>query len=171
MTNATPLYVGPVRDRRKGKRILTAKNAMYVFGALLLSFTVISAASEFHRDTPGEFGRLYQERPHSSGVAAAPTSTVVVKEAAPVPEKTFADPMNLDTINREQVLGVQNPVNTTAAERDAWLRTQESAQAQTIAGGHGTLGFHDATPTLTPRRARFAISGGAGGVSVATATN
>ena len=150
---------------------MTAKNAMYVFGALLLSFTVISAASEFHHETPGQFGRLYENRPHSSGVAAVPTSTVVVKEAAPVPEQTFANPMNLDTINREQVLGVQNPVNTTAAERDAWLRAQEASQAQTIAGGQGVLGFHSDTPTLTPRHARVAITGGAGGVSVATPAN
>jgi hypothetical protein len=173
MTDSTIIYAGPARDRRRSKRILTARNAMWTVGVLVFVFAVVSIASEFRKTKPGEHGRLYERRELSSGVAPVVTEHPVIAEA-PVREETFADPLNLDTINRQVVLGVDG-TNVKTAERDAWLREQEQQQQQqatTIAGGQPILGFSNSHPdavaaTPTKGKARFAITGGAAGVSVA----
>jgi hypothetical protein len=167
MANTIVTYAGPARDRRRSKRLLTTRNALWFFGVLVFCFAVVSIASEFRSSKPGEYGRLYERRPVASHVTPV-TEHPVIAEAR-VQEETYADPLSLDTINRQVVLGVDG-TNTKVAERDAWLRQQEQQQATTIAGGPGALGFGGGpvqSQTPTRGKARFAITGGAGGVTVA----
>ena len=164
-TTTTTVYAGPLRDRRQGRRLLTTKNALWTLLGLFVLFAAVSIASEFRSSKPGSFGRLYERR--EIGAPKAERVPAVVVEA-PVQEETYADPLRLDTINREEVLGVTNPVNTKAAERDAWLQQQQISGAQTIPAPEQKLGFHG-PESAEHRRARFAISGGATGVRTAPA--
>lgn len=153
----------PPRDRRQGRRLLTMRNTMYVALVVLVAFTLISVASELRKPVPGEFGRLYEARPTTT-VAAKP-QPVVIPEGKIV-EYTNADPLSIETMNREEILGVTNPVNPVAAARDEQVRASiQAAQAFPAPEEKLSLDANEAKP----KKARFAISGGAGGIYTAPA--
>src|SRR3569832_600902 len=107
MRRKAPLVV-PIRDRRRGRRILTLRNARNAGIVLLILFAVITIRSEMRKPQPGDFGGLY-----SSEVARNEPVTArqpdVVREVPPAPDQTAADPMLVAPAAREQYLGVNAP--------------------------------------------------------------
>jgi hypothetical protein len=94
----------PQRDRRRGKRILTFRNARFVVLALIGVFVLVSLFFEFRPKKPGEFGRLYSRRTRAAAVNAR-QSYMVIKETN-ISDQVGADPMLLEAARRQQYLGV-----------------------------------------------------------------
>ncbi|HVR43999.1 MAG TPA: hypothetical protein VMS56_11220 [Thermoanaerobaculia bacterium] len=100
----TPQF-GPERDRRRRKRILTKRNVGIAVLALLVVFFAISILSEL-RGTPDEgFGRLYRQRTRLPDLPERRPYDVV--DDGEVREQGGVDPLLLDGLRREQILGVE----------------------------------------------------------------
>ena len=129
----------PIRDRRQRKRYLTLKNFAWACGIAFVLFVVISIRSEMRGTAPEYYGRLY-ERELPQVEQQRPVE--VVREAAPVPEHTHADPTLTEAYAREQ-----------------WLRESNAAAA-----------VPTTTVTVQPRVAsadsKVAIVGGTDGVAI-----
>jgi len=96
----------PIRDRRRGKRILTLKNVRNVTFVAVAAFIVLMVYSEVRgpkqRD---DYGRLFgqQVKAPAPEVQRAP---MIVTEGQ-IPDQDHADPMLLNAAAREQSLGVE----------------------------------------------------------------
>lgn len=103
MTNSEEIYLGPPRDRRVGRRILTLKNfyISLLVGALVLA--VISISSEWRPEPAGTYGRLYSSR---TLPAAPPVPKPEVIREQEIPEQAAADPMLVSTLPKEQYMAV-----------------------------------------------------------------
>jgi hypothetical protein len=152
-TNSTIQYI----DRRQGKRILTLKNSAKVGAVAIVLFAAISVFSEFRKTKPGELGRLYEKRPAVAELEVAKPQ-VIVEEAPAVADQNVADPLTIEAMRREQILGV-----TGADPLDPRSDVQLSSAA-----GYITPDYRPATPLAVTGsdkgKARFKIEGGAGGV-------
>jgi hypothetical protein len=91
----------PIRDRRQRKRYLTLKNFAWACSIAFVLFVIISIRSEMRGTGPEYYGRLY-ERELPQVEQQRPVE--VVREAAPVPEQTHADPTLTEAYAREQWL-------------------------------------------------------------------
>jgi hypothetical protein len=141
----------PIRDRRRRKRYLTLKNFAWFSGIVFALFVIISIRSEMRRNTPEYYGRLYQnELPK---VEQKPVE--VVREAAPVPEQTHADPMLAEAYTRAQWLQVapEEPRTTTV---DVQPRAINADSRVAIVGGT------DGVAIVQTQRRRPVLSGGFG---------
>jgi hypothetical protein len=94
----------PPQDRRRGKRILTFRNARLFGLALIVVFVLVSLFFEFRPKKPGEFGRLYSRRTRAAAVNARQSYTII-KETN-ISDQVGADPMLLEAARRQQYLGV-----------------------------------------------------------------
>lgn len=149
-------------ERRQGKRILTLKNSLRATVVVLIAFTAISVASEFRGTESGQLGRLYQKRPAVTQLQVEKPQ-VIVKEAPGVTDQDLADPLTVEAMRREQILGVtgSDPLDP----RDPRDQVQLSSTAEYL-----TPEFRPADPLdlnsskAEKGKARFAIEGGAGGV-------
>lgn len=134
-----PDLIVPIRDRRQRKRYLTLKNFAWAAGVAFALFVVISIRSELRGTGPEFYGRLY-ENELPKAIEQQPVE--VVREAAPVPEHTHADPMLSEAYAREQ-----------------WLRADTTATAAPTT-----------TVAVQPRAvnadSKVAIVGGTDGVAI-----
>ena len=130
MTRQTELIV-PIRDRRRGKRILTLKNLRNVTLVAVALFVALTVVSEVRKPKlEGNYGRLFGEQ------VAVPTPEVqrtpqIVTEG-PIADQDHADPMLLAPAAREQYLGVEP--NTASALNPAV--PVESAEPTPVVGEH-----------------------------------
>jgi len=111
----------PIRDRRRGRRILTTRNVLGAAVVAILAFTAITIRSQLRKPT-GDYGRLFgQQVSATPAVATAPASIVMEGPASSVSDQTAADPMLLSGSARDQYLGVhpQEPAATPAAAPSA----------------------------------------------------
>lgn len=128
MTNSEEIYLGPPRDRRAGRRILTLKN-LYIsllVGALVLA--LVSISSEWRREPAGTYGRLYSSR---TLPAAPPVPKPEVIREQEIPEQATADPMLVNTLPKEQYLGVVRPLPTAAIATPAAIETPAATAGST----------------------------------------
>lgn len=94
----------PIRDRRRGRRILTLRNLGFAALALLIIFLGISLRSEMRGGTAsGDYGRLYSnELPKLAPIAKAPE--VVTEAPAQIDDQNAADPTLMQPQARAQWL-------------------------------------------------------------------
>lgn len=152
MKTNSATYAG---DRRRRPRILTKKNSLRAAVAALAIFTTVSIMSEFRGPREGEMGRLYRNRPRVAELQP-PAPKVVVKEAAPpVADNDFADPLTLEAMKREQLLGVgADPLDPRQGAQIGSEYMESYVPAQPLALDAGE----------NRGKARFSIEGGAAGV-------
>ena len=104
--NPTSELVVPIRDRRRGKRILTLKNLRNVTIVAAVGFVALMVYSEVTGPKPrDDYGRLFgqQVKAPAPEVQRAPQ---IVTEGQ-IPDQDHADPMLLNAAAREQYLGVE----------------------------------------------------------------
>ncbi|HEX2061178.1 MAG TPA: hypothetical protein VHK90_10590 [Thermoanaerobaculia bacterium] len=132
----------PIRDRRQRKRYLTLKNFRNAMIVLALLFVVITIRSELRGTGPGYYGRLYEKELPPPVEPRKPVEVVREEPPPVVPEATHADPMLVESFEREQ-----------------WLRDhgEGSVTAQT------TVGLQ---PRAMTAESRVAIVGGSDGVAI-----
>ena len=148
-----------LRDRRRGKRIVTKRNVLWLVISLVVVFIGISIVSEyFHGREPGEYGRLYERRTRRVDVAPRKPYTVVQENH--ISDQVGSDPMLLEAARRQQYLGVSD-ADLQKMREEAMGVTTSTQPAITIPGGQGIL------ETNSDReKPRLEISGGPGGVTV-----
>lgn len=148
MHRRKPDLIVPVRDRRQHKRYLTLRNARNAFIALAVLFLAITIRSELQPRQADSFGRLFErELPQ---VEAKPVE-VVTEAAPPVVDQTAPDPMLVAPAQREQWLSDDSATTSASMETVVPITT-----ATVTAPAEG--------------RARYAIVGGADGVSLVQET-
>ncbi|HEV7919600.1 MAG TPA: hypothetical protein VGR02_02300 [Thermoanaerobaculia bacterium] len=153
MRHKTDLIV-PIRDRRRGRRILTLRNFGIALGVAVLLFVVLTVASEFRHPKEGEYGRLVAgEVPKTE---LQPQTREIVSEA-PVPDETAADPMLITSQARAQYLGVDKTRGPAPAGPDG-LKPVPTSPAQPVA------------PILRREHGKVAIVGDSTGVTMVTQT-
>lgn len=137
----------PIRDRRQRKRYLTLKNLRNAMIVLALLFAVITIRSEMRGTGPGYYGRLYEKE--LPAVEKQQPAEVVREEAPPaVPEATHADPMLVESLEREQ-----------------WLH--DDAQESSVVTAQTTVGLQR---RAIDAESRVAIVGGSDGVAIVQQT-
>ena len=153
----------PFEDRRKGKRILTRKNSLRAAIGLAIVFVTISASSELYRSgQPDQYGRLYQNRPKVTELPVRQPQ-VIVEEKAPVQirDDAYADPLSVDTINREQILGA----STTTLDPRYGVQADTAYVQDFTPDQPLALGV---PPQKRYSGSRFSIEGGSAGVYTRT---
>jgi len=101
-----PELVVPIRDRRRGKRILTLKNARNVTGVALGLFVAFLAVSAVRKPKANDdYGRLLGQQiaVPAPDIQKAPQ---VITEGR-ISDDDHADPLLLSAAAREQYLGVE----------------------------------------------------------------
>jgi len=159
MTEPSISPMGPVRDRRRGKRFMTLRNAGKVLIALVVIFAVISLWSERRRIAPGQFGRLYEKRTRDLKFEPKRPEVVVVEDTN-IHDQTAPDPMLLDGVDREQWLGVNQALgvpNPPAAV---------DPLAAPAATSTGAVTFSPGKKRPLSEKGKVKVSGGAGGLTV-----
>ena len=156
MNQTNPNVTSTPRDRRRGKRILTLRNAMIGALALLAIFTTVTMTSELRGTPQDEYGRLYQKRIPVQQEGAARPQPVVIEEAPQIADATVADPLRVETIQKEHYLGVNT---ATLDPRDSLpidpaFRTEFEPERKLARG----------IAAKSADKSRFVITGGAGGV-------
>ncbi|MBV9492703.1 MAG: hypothetical protein JOZ54_00530 [Acidobacteria bacterium] len=154
-----PDLIVPIRDRRRGRRILTLRNLGIVVGAFVLVFAVVSISSEMRRPKQGEYGRL-EARQVPQPVSATQPREIVVE--APVPDDTSADPMLVTSQARAQYLGVETPVQSAAV--------MASTPAPAVPAATTADDFQRPEPVLGNTSGKVTIVGDANGVALVTQT-
>lgn len=151
--------LGPPRDRRRSRRYLTAANFRRSIVAAAIVFTGVSVYSELRAPDRDARGRLYDRR--------TITANDIVREAppaiteAPITESAAPDPLSLDALQRERVLGVDRS--------DDYA---DDLQVVTPSVGDGAGRYTTNEPLLGwdrgPReqKAKIGIEGGPGGLRV-----
>jgi hypothetical protein len=143
-----PDLIVPVRDRRRSRRVVTARRLGIATIALLLAFAAITIRSELRRTHPGEFGRL-QSRVLES--AEEPVEIVTEAPPPPVADQTVADPMLIAPMAREQWLGAETTTPavvlppqrsgestvTIAGDADGVVIVRDPSRRGRLAGGFG----------------------------------
>jgi hypothetical protein len=154
MNQTTPNVTAAPRDRRSGKRILTLRNAIISALALLAIFTTVTMTSELRGTPKDEFGRLYQQRIPEPG--AARPEPVVIEEGPQISDATAADPLRVETIQKEHYLGVNNVTLDPRASLpvDPAFKTEFEPEQKLALGATGKRS----------EKSRFVITGGAAGV-------
>ena len=105
MTRNQELIV-PIRDRRRGKRILTLKNARNVTLVALALVAGLMVYSEVRGPkTHDDYGRLFNEQVSTPAPEVQRAPQVVTE--GQIPDQDHADPMLLSSAAREQYLGVE----------------------------------------------------------------
>lgn len=122
-------------ERRQRTRILTLKNAGYTALVVGVLFVIASVASELRDTTSGRYGRLYgNEMTKSASPLAAQEPSK--GELPTVAEATHADPMLIESAQREAYLGVTTlpPAQVETAQSSAAARTSDIAITGTSNG-------------------------------------
>jgi hypothetical protein len=100
MRHTRPDLIVPVRDRRQHRRIVTLRNIGYACLVLIALFAIVTVRSEMrHGPAEGDYGRLTR-REIPPTPRTAPLE--VVTEAAPVDDRTAADPLLVAPAVRSQ---------------------------------------------------------------------
>jgi hypothetical protein len=149
MTHPNPDLIVPIRDRRRGKRILTLKNvrnAALITAGLVVTFFVVAEIRQ--PKTKDDYGRLFGQQVAAPTPEVKPTQQIVTEGS--IPDQDHADPMLLSAAAREQYLGV----TTDTALVPTATGTTEPVQPRT---------------TLTNSK-HVAIVGDANGVAISTST-
>ena len=142
-------FFGPARDRRSGKRYLTLRNAGILVVVLVGVFALISIAGEF-RPTDGSYGRLYDRR--TIEIEAQPRAPMEVVGESSIDDQKAADPMLLDSLSREAMLGVTPEMMPGA--------TQATTTSAAVTG------IAPIRPLNVPKNGKVVITGGADGVQM-----
>ena len=130
-----PELIVPIRDRRRGKRILTLKNARNVTLVALGLFVALMIVSEVRGPKMHEdYGRLFGEQVAAPAPEVKKSGPEIVTEA-PIADADHADPMLLSAAAREQYLGV---TPATAFQRPI-TETEVPAPPAATVGDHVTL--------------------------------
>jgi hypothetical protein len=156
MTTPIP-PMGPPRDRRSRRRLVTKRNVLSVAGVLLVVFIGLSVVNELRGPEEGTFGRLYDHR--------APTTEPLVpirEQAEPLRVKEGVnDPLLSEAARREQLLGITEYVTPHPPSYGEEPTIVPTTPARPLETG--------LDPTERERRpSRFVISGGSNGVQVTT---
>lgn len=151
--------MGPVRDRRRGKRFMTLRNAGKVLIALVVIFAVISLWSERRRIAPGQFGRLYEKRTRDIKFEPRRPEVVVVEDTN-IYDQTAPDPMLLEGVDREQWLGVSQ------AQPLPYPPGSVDPQAAPPVTSTGAVVFSPGKKRPLSEKGKVKVSGGAGGLTV-----
>jgi len=105
MSHSHPDLIVPIRDRRRGKRILTLKNvrnaALITIGLIVAFFVVAEIRQPKSKD---DYGRLFGQQVAVPAPEVKPTQQIVTE--GPIPDQDHADPTLLSAAAREQYLGV-----------------------------------------------------------------
>ena len=163
-TPADPLRIGPQRDRRRHKRVMTLKNGGWFLLAVAVVFGLLQIGSEFRKPAEGNFGALYQKR--TAPVEPATRRPIEIVSEQPVPEQKGIDPLLLDGVNRSMYLGAP----TLDAPR--LLASTTSPELDGATSIPGPL-LQERSPLATAAKkrsgeSRFKIEGGATGVTLST---
>jgi hypothetical protein len=160
MTQMTPTV--HIRDRRRGRRLLTLRNSTWAAAIALVLFAGISISSELGDRKSGEYGRLYAKRA-AEAANARPQPTVITEApqtpATEIRDDQFADPLRIEAQQKEAILGADNIGLDPRAQlqpSDEYVQNFEPEQKLSL----NNDGQH--------KKARFVITGGAGGVYTAT---
>ena len=105
MSHPHPDLIVPIRDRRRGKRILTLKNvrnAALITIGLVVAFLVVAEIRQ--PKSKDDYGRLFGQQVAVPAPAVKPTQQIVTEGS--IPDQDHADPTLLSAAAREQYLGV-----------------------------------------------------------------
>ena len=152
MRHKGDVLIVPIRDRRRGRRILTLKNFGIALAVAAVLFAALTVASELRRPKAGEYGRLVAREVPTAEIQ--PQTREIVAEA-PVPDETAADPMLVTSQARAQYLGVEQ---TPAAIQPAAVLPQPAAVED----------FPSRQPVLGREHGKVAIVGDSTGVALVT---
>lgn len=157
MTQMTPTV--HIRDRRRGRRLLTLRNSTWAAAIALVLFAGISISSELGDRKSGDYGRLYAKRA-AEAANARPQPTVITEAPQPseIRDEQFADPLRIEAQQKEAFLGVDN------IELDPRAQLQPSEEYLQNFEPEQKLSLNN----TGQKKARFVITGGAGGVYTAT---
>ncbi|HUP65077.1 MAG TPA: hypothetical protein VM557_07340 [Thermoanaerobaculia bacterium] len=147
--------IGPPRDRRRRRRLLTKRNVGITLAVLLVAFLGISLYFESKSPSDG-YGRLYRERSMATELPE-PKPFEVVQETD-IHERRGANPLLVEGMRRQEILGVEPGM----LEKQHGVRTREEEQRILLERmGEGSLQGRQ-TPDMTDVR----IVGGPEGVEV-----
>jgi hypothetical protein len=148
-----PDLIVPIRDRRRGRRILTIRNFGIVLAVSAVLFALLTVTSELRRPKAGEYGRLVAREVPNAPIQ--PQTREIVAEA-PVPDETAADPTLITSQARAQYLGVEQvPVQPAAALPPVPMPGQD---------------FPSREPLLAREHGKVTIVGDSTGVALVTQT-
>ena len=146
--------IGPARDRRRRRRLLTKRNVAIGLGVLLVAFLGISLY--FESKSSEGYGRLYRERAMSTELPEPKPFEVV--QGTDIEERRGANPLLVEGMRRQEILGVEPGM----LEKQHGVRTREEEQRILLERmGEGSLDGRQ-TPDLTDVH----IVGGPEGVEV-----
>ena len=164
MTQALATHL-PLRNRRRGRRIITVKNFWRLLLVAVLLFAGLTLASNLGKSTPGQYGRLYGQQQPTVGKAEFHPA-IVTEAPSPISEQERADPMLLTAAARSQYLGTD--ATTTAATG----ATGSAAAAPGAATTSSAAGVDDSSFGTSPANAplrhgqKVSVVGDANGVTV-----
>lgn len=142
----------PLQERRRSRRIVTLRNATLAFAIALGVFIAISIYSELRPSrTAMNGGRLSTTR--TVPVELPTTRVEQVPEEIIATDETAADPMLTDTLDEEQLLGVEEVPTTTVSPSET-------------DGPPGGAPLLSRVPDPSRKKARFKISNESDGVKV-----
>lgn len=117
MNQSTSLYLGPPRDRRRGKRVLTRQNVFFTFVALMVVFAALSLWGESGGGDVAAMNRLFGQRVEP--VELRGPSEVVEEHGSS--SETYADPLLVSHGRRSALLGVhRSPMDLTAVSEEGY---------------------------------------------------
>ncbi|HEY0592959.1 MAG TPA: hypothetical protein VGF40_14395 [Thermoanaerobaculia bacterium] len=147
---------GPLRDRRRRKRLLTKRNVLITVIAVFVLFTAISVWSEVSDKARFGQGRLYSSRVNLPDLPPRHSYAVVSEEE--VSSSAGADPLLLDYSRREAILGVEPGM----LERQNGI----DPDAPPLDWSESSLGVAPGSAPTQTGTAEVAITGGAEGVRI-----
>ena len=100
----TPRF-GPERDRRRRKRLLTKRNVGITLASFLALFLIFSVIAEMRTPDSAGFGRLYSQRTKLPDLPERQGWSVV--EETEITRSGGVDPLLLDSVRRQEILGVE----------------------------------------------------------------
>jgi hypothetical protein len=156
MGHPHPELIVPIRDRRRGKRILTLKNvrnaAMIAIGLVIILAVVFQILQPKSHD---DYGRLFGQQVAVPAPEVHPAPQVVTEGS--IPDQDHADPTLLGPAAREQYLGV-NPNTATLVP----TTTEPAQPAPSIEKGKHMTIVGDATGVTiaTTTQQRETLGGG-----------
>jgi hypothetical protein len=124
MAQPLPTHL-PLRNRRRGRRVLTLKNFWLALLAVVVIFAGLTLVANRGKSTPGEYGTLYgAQQPAVNKTEFHPA--IVTEAPPPVPEQERADPLLLDAAVKAQYLGT-GPATGSAAPGSSNLPGSQAA--------------------------------------------